>query len=95
MAIDPRIREAIEVAVEEGGQDTSLSRKLVAWFEELSSGNEGIDDAERHLKLLYDSTTQDTEVSDADTAREFAAFYDGIMPDAGDDESDDERSPDR
>ncbi len=73
MAIDPRIREAIEVAVEEGGQDASLSRKLVAWFEELSSGNEGIGDAERHLKLLYDSTKQD----------------------AGDDESDDEGSPDR
>ena len=73
MAIDPKIRKAIEVAVEEGGQDASLSRKLVAWFEELSSGNEGIDDAERHLKLLYDSTTQD----------------------AGDDESDDEGSPDR
>lgn len=66
MAIDPRIREAIEVAVEEGGQDASLSRKLVAWFEELSSGNEGIDDAERHLKLLYDSTTQDTGDDESD-----------------------------
>ena len=57
MAMDPRIRDAIEAAVEEGGQDASLSRKLVAWFEALSSGNERIDDAGRHLKLLYDSTT--------------------------------------
>ena len=55
--MDQKIREAIEVAVEEAGQDASLSRKLVAWFEELSSGNEQIDDADRHLKLLYDSTT--------------------------------------
>ena len=69
MAIDPRIREAIEVAVEEDGQDASLSRKLVAWFEELSSGNERIDDAERHLKLLYDSTTLVDEES-ANTLRE-------------------------
>ena len=69
MAIDPRIREAIEVAVEEDGQDALLSRKLVAWFEELSSGNERIDDAERHLKLLYDSTTLVDEES-ANTLRE-------------------------
>ena len=38
---------------------------------------------------------QDTEVPDADTVREFATLYDSIMPDAGDDESDDEGSPDR
>ena len=76
MAIDPRIREAIEATVEESGQDASLSRKLVAWFEELSSGNEGIDDAERHLKLLYDSTTRDPGVPDADTARIADAFDD-------------------
>lgn len=57
MAVDPRIKEAIEAAVGEGGQDASLSRKLIAWFEALSSGNERIDDAELHLKLIYDSTT--------------------------------------
>ena len=93
MAIDSRIREAIEVAVEEGGQDASLSRKLVAWFEELSSGNERIDDAERHLKLLYDSTTLVGEEF-ANTLRE-VELEAGVALDAGGEESDDEGSPDR
>ena len=69
MEIDPRIREAIEVAVEEGGQDASLSRKLVAWFEALSSGNERIDDAERYVKLLYDSTMSDVGGDESDDER--------------------------
>ena len=93
MAIDPRIRKAIEIAVEEGGQDASLSRKLVAWFEELSSGNERIDDAEKHLKILYDSTTLVAqEVANAHREVELEA---GIALDAGGEESDDEGSPDR
>ena len=92
MAIDPRIREAIEVAVEEDGQDASLSRKLIAWFEELSSGNERIDDAEKHLKLLYDSTTLVGEEI-ANALRE-VGLETGFVPDAGGDESDDEGRPD-
>ena len=93
MAIDRRIREAIEVAVEEDGQDASLSRKLVAWFEELSSGNERIDDAERHLKLLYDSTTLvDEEVANAPREVELEA---GIALDVDGEEPGNVGSPDR
>ena len=93
MAIDPRIREAIESAVEEDGQDASLSRKLVAWFEELSSGNERIDDAERHLKILYDSTTLIAEEA-ANAPRE-VELEAGIALDADGEESGNEGSPDR
>ena len=93
MAIDPRIREAIEIAVEESGQDASLSRKLVAWFEELSSGNERIDDAERHLKILYDSTT--LVAQEVTNAHREVELESGIALDAGGEESDNEGSPDR
>lgn len=62
MAIDPRIDEAVVSAAEEAGQDDALSRKLIAWFEALSSGNEQIDDSEMFLRLLYDSTTVDEEI---------------------------------
>ena len=79
MAMDPRIREAIEAAVEEDGQDASLSRKLVAWFEALSSGNERIDDAELRLDLIYDSTT----------------LRSGSTSDGGGEQSDNDGSPDR
>ena len=57
MAIDPRIDEALVSAAEEAGQGEALSRKLIAWFEALSSGNEQIDGSEMFLRLLYDSTT--------------------------------------
>ena len=59
MTTDPKIQEAIELAVEEAGQSQALSRKLVQWFEAIASGNEGINDrqsAYRHLELLYDET---------------------------------------
>ena len=61
MAIDPRIDEALVCATEEAGQGETLSRKLTAWFEALSSGNEQIDDSDMFLRLLYDSITVDEE----------------------------------
>ncbi len=88
--MDPKIREAIEAAVDEAGQDASLSRKLVAWFEELSSGNEEIEDAERHLKLLYDSTLPRTKEE-----AERAKYVDDLAPDVGGEPPDSDGSPDR
>ena len=82
MAIDPKIRKAIEAAVEEDGQNASLSRKLVAWFEALSSSNEKIDDAELHelhAKLSYESTT----------------LWSDSTPDGGGEQSDSDESADR
>ena len=63
MTTDPKIQEAIELAVDEAGQTQALSRKLVRWFEAIASGNEGINDrqsAYRHLELLYDETQIET-----------------------------------
>jgi len=59
MSVDPKIKEAIEPAVEEAGQTPSLARCLGRWFEAIATGNENINDrqsADRHLELLYDET---------------------------------------
>ena len=53
------IEEAIRTAVVEAGQDESLSRRLVAWFDKVSSGNERLTDREstdRRLDRLYEDT---------------------------------------
>lgn len=59
MTLDTRISEAIHDAVEEAGQPKELARRLVAWIEAVTSGNEDINDqatAARHLDVLYDGT---------------------------------------
>ena len=59
MAIDPKIEEAIEAAVQELRQSQSLARKLIAWMNSVTSGNEDLNDIQsmyRHLDLLYDET---------------------------------------
>ena len=59
MTIHTKIREAIEAAVTEVGQDQTLATKLVRWFEAIASGNEDIGDTDltdRHLDLLYGAT---------------------------------------
>lgn len=59
MSMDPKIGIAIGEAVREAGQPPSLARRLVAWMQELTSGNEDPNDAasaERHLELLYEET---------------------------------------
>lgn len=63
MVIDPRIDEALVCAAKEAVQSETLSRKLTAWFEALSSGNEQIDDSDMFLRLLYDSITVDEQDS--------------------------------
>lgn len=59
MALDARITQAIEEAVAEAGQSESLARRLIAWFEAITSGNEDINDtsqAARHLDVLFKGT---------------------------------------
>ncbi|MDD9973131.1 MAG: hypothetical protein OXU27_03945 [Candidatus Poribacteria bacterium] len=66
MTLDTRITQAINEAVEEAGQSEMLARRLVAWFEAVTSGIEDINDqaeAGRHLEVLYEGTTiQDDDV---------------------------------
>lgn len=58
MTSDPKIREAIEVAVAKEGQPRSLAPLLIAWFDAVASGNEALGTPEdhRHLELLYAKT---------------------------------------
>lgn len=59
MTLDPRITQAINEAVKEAGQPDTLARRLIAWFEAVTSGNEDINDdatAARHLEVLFDGT---------------------------------------
>ena len=68
--IDTRIKSAIERAVTESGQPSTLATKIVAWFEGLSSGNESLEDREslqRRIVLLYEGVRlDDDEDDDAD-----------------------------
>jgi len=72
MTLDPRITQAINEAVEEAGQPETLARRLIAWFEAVTSGNEDINDdatAARHLEVLFDGTvveSVDNEEKDGD-----------------------------
>ncbi|WP_173097785.1 CxC ATPase DNA modification system associated small protein [Actinomadura verrucosospora] len=68
MSLDPKITEAIEIAVSEARQNTALARRIVAWLETLTSGNESINDpsaAARHLELLYDEVTINREMKES------------------------------
>ncbi len=67
MAIDPKIKEAIEGAVAEAGQPPGLARKLMSWFEAIATGNEDIanrQSAYRHLELLYEEVQTGTAAID-------------------------------
>jgi hypothetical protein len=58
MTPDP-IKQAIAMAVEEFGQGQALNDKVVAWFEQLVSGNTTFDDKDavrKLVELLYDAT---------------------------------------
>ena len=75
MAVDPKIREAIENTVTEEGQPDGLARKLVRWFEAIATGNEDIQDkqsANRHLELLYSEVQTDVKAIE-DQLEEIAA----------------------
>jgi CxC ATPase-based modification system component len=60
MTLDPKLTEAIQSAVTDAGQSSALSRRLIAWMDAATSGNEDLNDADasaRHLDLLYSETT--------------------------------------
>lgn len=68
MALDPKLIEAIESAVTEAGQSHALSRRLIAWMDAATSGNEDVNDVDasaRHLELLYSETAVSVVRSDA------------------------------
>ena len=59
MVLDVRIAEAIKAAVAEAGQPEALALRMIAWFEEVTSGNEDIHDqaaVARHLEVLFEGT---------------------------------------
>ncbi|RMB01950.1 CxC ATPase DNA modification system associated small protein [Eilatimonas milleporae] len=70
MTIDARITQAINEAVKEAGQPDTLARRLIAWFEAVTSGNEDINDqatAARHLEVLFEGTVvENADGEDAD-----------------------------
>ena len=70
VTIDARITQAINEAVKEAGQPDTLARRLIAWFEAVTSGNEDINDqatAARHLEVLFEATVvENADVGDAD-----------------------------
>ena len=60
MSLDPKISEAIKDAVDKAGQSPALARRLIAWMEAVTSGNEDPGDqtaAARHLEILYAETS--------------------------------------
>jgi hypothetical protein len=59
MSLDPKITKAIKESVAEAGQDPALARRIIAWMQAITSGNDDPNDlssAERHLEILYDGT---------------------------------------
>ena len=60
MSLDPKISQAIKEAVDEVGQSAALARRLIAWMDAVTSGNEDLADqaaAARHLEVLYAETS--------------------------------------
>jgi len=60
LEIDKIVRIAVEEAVAANHQGPDVAKKIVAWIEALSEGNEELssdDSAERHLAVLYESVT--------------------------------------
>lgn len=58
MSLDPRIKSAVQEAVQELGQPSTVADRLVAWLESIADGNEQLSDRDsvhRRLELLYDS----------------------------------------
>jgi hypothetical protein len=67
MSIDIKNIEAIKEAANEAGQPASLARRLIAWMEAVTSGNENLSDpasVERHLEVLYAETDANSDKED-------------------------------
>ncbi len=60
MSLDAKISQAIKDVVSEAGQSPALARRLIAWMEAVTSGNEDLADpvaTARHLEVLYAETS--------------------------------------
>lgn len=67
MVLDVRIAEAIREAVAEAGQPEALARRMIAWFEGVTLGNEDIHDqaaAARRLEVLFEGTVFEGDEED-------------------------------
>ncbi len=61
MDYDELIENAIRRAVKDAGQNEELANMLVRWFQEVSTGNESVDDVDltrKHCEVLYDGTAR-------------------------------------
>jgi len=64
MDYDELIESAIRQSVADSGQTERLANVLVQWFQEVSNGNESLDDLEstrRHSEILYNATERETD----------------------------------
>lgn len=69
MNLDPKIKEAIEMAVKEAGQPQDITRSLVAWMTAVTSGKEDAHDpasAPRRVDILYTETQPDIIIDGVD-----------------------------
>lgn len=64
MAVDPKIKQAIEEVVDTTEQSVGLATRLTRWFEAIANGDEdlnNIQDANRRLELLYKDVQVDID----------------------------------
>lgn len=58
------IEAAIKSAVQEGGQSTDLAKKIIAWMQALSVGNETIESGQRatqRVSVIFETTITDKD----------------------------------
>jgi hypothetical protein len=63
MSLNKKISQAIKEATEKAGKSPEVARRLFAWMEAVTSGNEEPGDqvaAARHLDALYAATVVDS-----------------------------------
>jgi hypothetical protein len=51
------IAEAIREACAEHDQGTELATKLIAWIDDVANGNDGLQEASHHARVVTDSVT--------------------------------------
>jgi len=60
MATDPIIKDAIIQSVKDSGQEKNLEKKIIAWMDSITEGNEKINDTEEafgHLDAIFLATS--------------------------------------
>lgn len=64
MSTHQQVRVSLEEAVREAGQSEALARRLVAWVDQLTSGNSRLerkDDVARHVDACLDAVELTTD----------------------------------